>query len=150
MGLDMYLHKRTYVQNWDHMEDSEKHQISITKGGCSTAIELKRISHITEQVAYWRKSNQIHKWFVENVQNGVDDCGDYHVSEDDLKELLNQCEQIFKDPDKGKELLPTQSGFFFGGTEYDEYYHGDIHDTIKVLKKLLKETSGNFYYSSSW
>ena len=28
------------------------------------------------QIASWRKANAIHKWFVDNVQDGVDDCGD--------------------------------------------------------------------------
>ena len=31
-------------------------------------------SRIIEQVGYWRKANQIHNWFVENVQDGEDDC----------------------------------------------------------------------------
>ena len=33
MGLDMYLSKKTYVQNWDFHKPEEKHTISIKKGG---------------------------------------------------------------------------------------------------------------------
>lgn len=57
--------------------------------------------------------------------------------------------QIIKDPSVAKKLLPTQEGFFFGGTEYDEYYLADIKETIKILQECLKE-EGDFYYDSSW
>jgi hypothetical protein len=45
-------------------------------------------SEVIEEVMYWRKANQIHKWFVDNVQDGVDDCKEYWVSEEKLQELF--------------------------------------------------------------
>lgn len=47
---------------------------------------------IIDQVGYWRKANHIHNWFVENVQDGEDDCR-YHgeVTKEDLEELLVSC-----------------------------------------------------------
>jgi hypothetical protein len=53
-------------------------------------------------------------------------------------------------------LLPTRSGFFFGGTEYDEYYMNSIEHTINILEEVLSEVDerghiqGSIYYSSSW
>ena len=49
-------------------------------------------NHIAEQVGYWRKANAIHQWFVDNVQDGEDDC-DYHreVTRGDLIELRDLC-----------------------------------------------------------
>ncbi|HUS49320.1 MAG TPA: hypothetical protein VMZ91_04100, partial [Candidatus Paceibacterota bacterium] len=97
----------------------------------------------------WRKSNMIHKWFVDNVQNGNDDCNDYPVTIDNLKELISVIDEILGitikekivhslkdgfDKEKAEELLPTQSGFFFGSTDYDEYYLEDLKRTQKVLK----------------
>ena len=41
------------------------------------------------------------------------------------------------------------SGFFFGGTDYDEWYYNDIENTIKILESAL-EDGDEFYYSSSW
>ena len=51
-----------------------------------------------------------------------------------------------------KELLPTQEGFFFGGTDYDEYYMDDIVRTRDILKKELEadEDWGSYYYEASW
>jgi hypothetical protein len=52
---------------------------------------------------------------------------------------------------KAGELLPTTSGFFFGGTEYDKYYMEDIKNTIKIIEKCLKlPEAWEFEYHSSW
>jgi hypothetical protein len=101
----------------------------------------------------WRKANAIHKWFVKNVQGGVDDCGEYLVSPEKLKELSRLCKQCIDDVGKAEKLLPTSSGFFFGSTEYDEWYMEDLRDTSKKLDWALGEHPEKiyaFYYSSSW
>ena len=118
---------------------------------------------IMQQVAYWRKANAVHKWFVDNVQNGIDDCC-YHreVTKNDLRELLDVCHTILAscdddgnltDTSVAEELLPSQSGFFFGGTDYDEWYVDDLKNTVEMVEKILKETDFDIYaiyYESSW
>lgn len=108
---------------------------------------------IAKQIAYWRKVNAVHKWFVDNVQDGKDDCGYYEVSKKDVENLLQVCREVDENNDLACELLPTQSGFFFGSTDYDEWYFADIKDTINQLEKILKETNFDkemLCYSSSW
>lgn len=64
--------------------------------------------------------------------------------------------KVIKDPSTAKALLPVQSGFFFGGTEYDQWYYEDLVRTKKELTMILKENEdpnrvmGDFYYHSSW
>lgn len=60
---------------------------------------------IWAEVGYWRKSNQIHNWFVKNVQNGVDDCECYEVTEDDLQKLLMTCKKVNRLAPK-KKVVP--------------------------------------------
>jgi len=48
------------------------------------------------------------------------------------------------------KILPNQSGFFFGSTDYDEWYLRDIEATIEGLEIALKDNDGDFYYSASW
>ena len=151
MGLDMYLNKKSNVQNWSRQSPEEQHEITIKKGGVvRTDIKPERITSIVERVAYWRKFNALHYWFVQNCQNGVDDCRESYVSSDKLKVLLENLKQIDSDHSKAPELLPTAEGFFFGGTEFDEYYFQDVKETIQVLEELLQEEESDFYYRSSW
>ena len=150
MGLDMYLSKKTYVKYWEHNGD-DNYEVKVTKAGQPTKINPKKVSYIVEEVGYWRKANQIHQWFVNNCQDGVDDCRDAYVSREKLEELLNLCKIVIIDKDKAEQLLPTASGFFFGSTGYDEWYYQDIQSTIEILEEALSdEDADHFEYHSSW
>ena len=153
MGLDMYLTRKTYVKQWSHQKPEEQFEITITKGGKPyDGIDISNVTNIEEEVGYWRKANQIHRWFVENIQNGVDNCGEYSVSKGELEELRNICTEVFNDHSKAEELLPSAAGFFFGNTDYDEWYYNDVEHTIEIIDKIFSESDGNqdIYYSSSW
>ena len=150
MGLDMYLSKKTYVKYWEHNGD-DNYEVKVTKAGKLTNINPKKVSYIVEEVGYWRKANQIHDWFVKNVQDGVDDCRNAYVSREKLQELFDICRIVAIDKSKAEDLLPTASGFFFGGTEYDEWYYEQIDETIQILEEALSdENADEFEYHSSW
>jgi hypothetical protein len=152
MGLDMYLYKKTYIWQGDWIKPEAKQEVVVKKGGeVDTKIKPERVKYVVEEAGYWRKANQIHKWFVDVVQEGNDNCGSYYVSRDTLEELLDICKQVRDDHSKAEQLLPTQSGFFYGGTEYDEWYFTDIDNTIKIIEECLEdENADDFEYSSSW
>jgi len=152
MGLDMYLYKKHYVKNWDWMADHEKHTISVKKGKKKLDhIKPDRICYVMEQVMEWRKFNALHKWFVDNVQEGVDDCKECFVDESDLKMLLETLTYVFDNKDSAETILPTAQGFFFGSDEIDEYYWEEVKSTIIQLKDLLEEDNNgaSFYYRLS-
>lgn len=112
----------------------------------------KRDSTENYEVGYWRKANHIHNWFVQNVQGGVDECQEVEVTREKMEELLNECKAVVVNPKEGPKHLPTQSGFFFGSTEYDEYYMEDIKNTIEILESELQDPDDGtkYYYQSSW
>lgn len=143
MGLDMYLTKRHFIWSDDRG--------SLRIEGARHAIKPERVSEIKEQVGYWRKANAIHLWFVKNMQDGVDNCEAHYVERKNLEQLLTVVDLVLDDHTRAKELLPTAEGFFFGGTEYDEYYFEDLVKTKDILTELLAEkTEGEIYYQSSW
>lgn len=152
----MYLNKKTYVQQWDHQSPEDKFHVTVKKGSTIyKGIKPTRVTYIVEQVGYWRKSNHIHQWFVDNCQNGEDDCRESYVPHDKLKELLNTCKEVLTahNAEKSAFLLPTQSGFFFGSTDYDQYYYEDTAETVRMLTDILTEDpggDGEYYYQSSW
>jgi hypothetical protein len=145
MGLDMYLNAKRYLWN---VEDELVDKIS------SAFPELggKRIKEIKAEAIYWRKSNAIHKWFVDNVQGGEDDCGDYEVSREQLMELLATIETVLNDRSQASEMLPPQTGFFFGSNNIDQWYWEDLESTKEQLEKLLAQEMPGwwFEYHSSW
>lgn len=161
MGLDMYLNKKTYIGN-EYRKPEQMVKVIMPENqndvmfSVKQPIKTERISEITERVGYWRKANHIHKWFVDNVQDGADDCGEYLVNEEQLEKLLSDCKAVKENKGVAESVLPTQGGFFFGGTDYDEYYLQDIDDTIKIIEDLMSERgedkylSGEIYYHSSW
>jgi hypothetical protein len=152
MGLDMYLYKRTYVKQWDHEKPEEQYTVTVNKGDKVVKhIKKERVSYVIEEVAYWRKANHIHQWFVNHVQEGQDDCGEYDVSKKDIQKLVDACKLILdKDPGQASILLPRQAGFFFGNTAYDEEYFEDLKETVTMLEPLLTEPGEDFYYRASW
>ena len=99
----------------------------------------------------WRKANQIHGWFVKNIQDEKDDCGLYYISESQVKELLDLVNYTLTTKDTTK--LPPVRGFFFG-TGIDEWYWKNLEDTKKYLTEMIHHKNKNpqtkFYYHSSW
>lgn len=156
MGLDMYLDKHVYL-GWDHEHNRKK-----VEGGLPDlskyGIKSNKVVHVCERAIYWRKVNAIHQWFVKNVQDGVDDCKDYYVDIEKLEELLNIINDVLDNRERANMILPTQGGFFFGSTAYDEYYWEDLvytrDELIRILKEDAEETENNiyasYYYHSSW
>jgi len=154
MGLDMYLIKKTYVKNYSFMSPEELTKITI-EGGRGTSIKPERITYIEEELAYWRKANHIHHWFVENVQDGEDDCRLYCVTLENLINLVETCEKVLINNDLAQELLPVRQGFFFGSYGYDEGYFEDVKYTYETIKEIINDLENNpsydeIYYKSSW
>lgn len=155
MGLDMYLSAKRYF--WGASLNDPAPKLAEVPA----PYEVKEVS---VEVAYWRKANQIHAWFVREVQDGEDECKPHDVDPNKLKELRDLCADLLlcKDPKEAMEKLPPQEGFFFGVTEIDDGYWGDLQDTVEQIDSAFKafgvvyddgEVSfdrWSFEYRSSW
>lgn len=148
MGLDMYLTAKRYL--WDG-KDAEL--INVIKAEGIDGIGEMTPKEIACRAMYWRKANAIHKWFVDNVQDGEDECQEHEVSHEQLAELANLCRKVWTQRGETTELLPPTEGFFFGKAEIDDYYWEYVNETAEQIEKLLS-TKGiddwAFYYCSSW
>jgi hypothetical protein len=145
MGLDMYLNARQFTSKEYFRPELYNKLVQEAPFALDHAtLEIN--------VAYWRKANHIHKWFVDHVQKGVDDCREYSVSRDQLQLLVDTCKLVLMQKEEAANLLPVQEGFFFGSYEYDEWYFENTKDTIDQLDKILTEypEQWDFIYSSSW
>ena len=150
MGLDMYLSKKTYVKNWQHKQD--KHRVVVIKND-QTRLDIipERVTHVEEEIMYWRKVNSIHKWFVDNCQETFTDSREHEVTIEQLDTLATICEKVIRD--KNPQLLPSQDGFYFGSTDYDDWYWEHIKETAKILREEIKNNQENYpvyIYYASW
>lgn len=155
MGLDMYLKASKYIGNWQHNTIQERAQFAAVMAGCGLepGDATEGSPHVTPSVcvAYWRKANAIHAWFVKEIQNGNDECLEHGVPREKLTELMALCQKAKETKDAS--LLPPMEGFFFGSTDIDEGYWADIDHTIEQLSSILgnpRLASWNFAYHSSW
>jgi hypothetical protein len=147
MGLDMYLNAERYL--WSHVDVDTT--LSENIGQLVGLPADGRIKTITVEAGYWRKANQIHNWFVANVQEGKDECQESHVSREQLKELREVCQKVLDNNELAEQLLPTKEGFFFGGKDYDQWYFDDLKETIEVIDNALAmPEQWDFNYRSSW
>jgi hypothetical protein len=150
MGLDMYLTAKRYVSDYN---DQDKVLGTELMRHFPELRPEETVRNIEVRLGYWRKSNAIHKWFVDNVQEGKDDCGSYWCSSEKLVELRDRCQRILDFRHLAVEQLPTQEGFFFGSTDYDEWYFKDVERTRDIMIRALElqESGGwDIEYQSSW
>ena len=132
MGLDMSLYRQ-----------------KRNRGKLSARI---RWNEATE-VAYWRKANAIHKWFVDNIQDHQDDCGEYIVPREKLVELLETVEEVLDSTylAKGKVRNGWRFIKIFGKlVKKYNYEDGKVVKRARIAKKLLPTSEGFFFGSTDY
>ena len=106
------------------------------------------------EVAYWRKDNAIHNWFITNYANGVDDCSPVPVPKEGIIELRDVCIKVLEanNAEVAMELLPPVAGFFFGSDQIDDWYWEAVKETANKLTQIIDESIEDqwFEYQASW
>lgn len=158
MGLDMYLDRDVYP-SFDYYPSSwDKEQglrLSALPANVFPADVDGRIEKVTLRIAYWRKANAVHGWFVRNCAGGVDECQRIDVSAEELIELREIAQRLLdawgtdEFEDLADATLPPTTGFFFGRYEYDDWYRQDLLETVEQLKDVQPDEYG-YYYQASW
>jgi len=158
MGLDMFIYK---VKKTDHTI-KELSDLNIDPKEDDPAFAeflplhtpfdtMPDYKSIFKQVAYWRKFNALHQWFVTHVQLGIDNCGLYELDQDVLRSCHDVLEEAFYK--KNHYILPPTQGFFWGSTEIDDYYWNNVEESIQTISHLIDDTdwaTERLFYQSSW
>lgn len=87
-----------------------------------------------KESAYFRKVNFIYGYFGEKLVD--ESC---IVTKAEIEDIIERCKKVLADHSLAQELLPTCDGFFFGGTEYNDWYFKDVEDCQKQMQKLLED-----------
>lgn len=234
MGLDLYMTEKRHFGGFNAKEVKAQIEV-VNDNDPNETHELVANDYgmtVERTVIYWRKANQIYKWFIDNCMKEYENDTRISVSIEDLKELLETCKKVAKsisfatdqvecgtrlstveggkkvflislitdeknrvvdivkngtstikalkkgdlfivegekngwnelkeiekrddrysihttmweigkivdNPSVAQKLLPTQNGFFFGSTDYTEWYAEQINDTIKDLEKVIAD-----------
>ena len=154
MGLDMYFYLRKYESQskWDEKAAVLNYDEDLK--GLENYIFKRNFKSVETkyQVGYFRKFNALHSYIVKTFANGVDECQEIYLSKKDLNKLLDALKSVSKD--NASQVLPTQTGFFFGSQNYDEYYFEDVKEAIELITKMLEVMNSNnkwsACYEASW
>ena len=156
MGLDMYLEAHRTAFDSDIFGEERKQVFDAVVDAVNARPFLSNgfapSVTVNVEVGYWRKANAIHNWFIQNCADGMDDCRPVYVEREQLEELRDLCNEALTHIHNAPALLPTTSGFFFGSTEYDEWYVEDLKGTVELLDRVLTNVpeGWDFYYRASW
>ena len=124
-----------------------------------TLRRAKSIDELYEEVkdyylqydAYFRKVNFLFAYY-ENNGKMVEQYYAF-TDKEDIDDIISRCERVLKDHKQAEYLLPTQSGFFFGSTDFDKWYFSDVKDCLRQMKKyrkLLEDKETIGYVIFSW
>lgn len=149
MGLDMYLRAS---RNYSKFSNDEP--LANTIGQiCNLPTTVSNDVTVRVEVGYWRKANAIHWWLANKCFDDPEKDYRSYLSIDVLHELKSTCLTVIDTPDLGPVLLPTGDGFFFGSTEYDQHYIGQLHSTVDIVNAAIEVNEcgfNNFEYYASW
>lgn len=154
MGLDQYLRAEMFVGGYGYAgEESRKRYLIMADAfGLEARSETNPFPSATASftIGYWRKANAIHKWFVDNVQEGVDDCKPYYVSREQLKELRTLCHRVLltAKTEKGKVVVGHHS--VAGGPMEAMLEDGEVITNPDEVAELLPTQEGFFFGSTGY
>ena len=115
--------------------------------------------HLNTDYSYFRKVNQLQKYFEDKYD--MDNCDVVGITEEDVEHILYACEVLIAAKDKSDdeyeklaaETFPTTSGFFYffyGDTDYGEYYKHEIENIHEVFTDIKNDMDKSEFYYSCW
>jgi hypothetical protein len=152
MGLDMFLRAEKYISDyrWGSDEEESQYKTIVDLFQAQPFVDPSTSSGtVSLTVGYWRKANAIHKWFVDTVQKGEDDCGTYYVSRDQLKELREVCLRVLGAVSTVEGQIHVGTSFG-AGVQSEHYEVGQVVANPETAAALLPTADGFFFGSTGY
>lgn len=160
MGLDLFFHKckrsnynayNKAIEKWqndepqsgkisheDYEKLSEDEKNKIQKEVSDWYDKRPKMdAHGISEIGYFRKVNFLMTFF-----NYEGNCEFKEIAKYELEDLVERCNAVLtasNRKEKAEDLLPTQSGFFYGSTEYDKYYYEDVKEVRDWASGVLND-----------
>ena len=139
MGLDIRFEKAKRHR----VEETEERLNEIKKEFENPNYSVKKFHSLKneydelnpwKEVAYFRKVNFLLPFF-EYGEN----CSRLEIDDYKIDELLFKCKQVLEDHSLAETLLPTQGGFFFGNSEYNDWYFEDVKEVYDKFSEIAED-----------
>lgn len=149
-NINSYLSNIGYSAEFNYWEEDENPNYTLDDlydidGYHTKTYSFANIKGVQQNL---RKANQIQNYFeskfYENNSSESYDCINTVLNDVDIDIILSKIEKIMsqKTPEAKKKyaerILPTTVGFFYGDTDYDQYYFDNLTSFAEQLKYLTK------------
>jgi len=143
MGLDMYLESRKngeifYWRKANAIHNFFEQQIGPIENCVSKFVPKKIFKELYERCEKVIISLENSVKVTEKIWVGTKLEEDPTTQQKKVIKVYSDV-LIYEDKETATELLPTTSGFFFGSTDYDDYYLQDIKNTKKICFEILND-----------
>ena len=125
--------EKYFEEHKDIAELLDKMQVNVDESE-KLAKEIYAIFN-RKEIAYFRKVNFLMSFFQYE-----DNCEYVEITKEQVSDLVERTTKVWNDHSLAEELLPTQSGFFYGSTEYSDYYFEDVKDVRDTFQEILDNT----------
>jgi hypothetical protein len=86
----------------------------------------------------WGAYYRIHSWFVNNVQNGVDDGQYRYITREQLQQYVNTCKKALANKKKAYHIFPINADYCDREqANIDDYFRAFEND-VKCITRILK------------
>jgi hypothetical protein len=154
MGLDQAVRRMTpelaakilkgqeLELEWEDLTDQQREEFSLTREEYDTV----------EEVWTGRKENHLQRAIEQMKGQSAVNCGYLFLNRLDIALLVRSLRMVHDNHDLASAVLPTQSGFFYGSTEYDEWYFDDIKRELEDFEQILRDwdESAAYAYWAWW
>lgn len=136
MGLDIYffLRKKTISSSDDKRLKTQDIENSQNLKKC----------------AYFRKVNFLIPHFnYKDKDNNTYNCEYVKIDKKQIRHLITKCKKILSQYEKkhtiDENILPTQTGFFFGSDMYDEEYIEKVNNVLNTFNDIYAMIDEEYY-----
>ena len=105
--------------------------------GLDITITIKTTSHD------FCKRNWLIPFVEKAIGKEIENCEEYELSKETMFDLLDRIDKVLADHDLAEELLPTQDGYFYGSTQYNDWYFENLQDAKYRLEEDVKSMDDN-------
>ena len=145
MGLDITFYKAKRLKDNETKERLEEIRKELATEYLKSIDECnsKLINELEDEkekinpwneVAYFRKVNFLIPFF-----GYEENCSNIEIDKYQVEYLIEACKEVLANHDKASFLLPTQEGFFFGSTDYDDLYFDDVQNVKEKFEEILAD-----------